>query len=242
MDDFSRYSAPDMVADAGPPQVRKTHAESLSIVLEEARPLSFRTLLSAAVLTIASTARAAVPSRFHATTIASGTSQPAALAFTPDGRLLVAEKASGKLRVVKNGALLATPFLDVTQVLQAPLTFDSYSERGLLGVAGDPGFPAPPSVYGYYSVCKVAGSGTCQVAKNRVARVSAGYQGNPDRADPASHVVLLADIDSHTGIHNAGWVGFGPLDGKLYVSVGDSGTGGTKAQDLASLSGKVLRL
>src|SRR5262245_31755225 len=160
----------------------------------------------------------------------------------PDGRLLVAEKANGRLRMVKSGALLSTPFLDLAQVLQAPLTFDNYSERGLLGVAVDPGFPGAPFVYIYYSVCKVSGAGTCQVAKNRVARATAGYQGNPDRADPASHVVLLDDIDSDTGIHNAGWVGFGPVDGKLYVSVGDSGTGGGKSQDLASLNGKVLRL
>ncbi len=172
----------------------------------------------------------------------SGLSQPTALAFAPDGRLFVTERADGRIRIVKNGALLTTPFLDLGQVLKAPLTFDNYSERGLLGLAIDPGFPAAPYVYLYYSVCKVAGSGSCQVAKNRVARVTAGYQGNADRADPASHVVLLDDIDSDTGIHNAGWLGIGPIDGTLYVSVGDSGTGGAKAQDLASLSGKVLRL
>jgi glucose/arabinose dehydrogenase len=200
-------------------------------------------LLAAASLAAAAPATAAgVPTGFQDTTVASGVSQPAALGFAPDGRLFVAEKASGRLRVVKNGALLGTPFLDVTQVLPAPLTLDSYSERGLLGVAVDPGFPAVPFVYVYYSVCKIAGAGTCQVSKNRVARVSAGDQGNPDRADPASHVVLLDDIDSDTDIHNGGWLGFGPLDGKLYVAVGDSGTGGAKAQDLTSLNGKVLRL
>src|SRR5262245_17275524 len=190
---------------------------------------------------------AGLPAGFQATTIASGLEQPAGLGFSPDGRLFVAEK-TGKLRLIKDGALLATPFLDAADLAQPPQRFDDYSERGLLGVAVDPGFPAVPFVYVYYSVCKVAGSNPsdpsdqCEVAKNRVARVSAGYQGDPDRGDPASQVVLLDDIDSDTGIHNGGWLGFGPLDGKLYVSIGDSGTGGQKAQDLGSLSGKVLRL
>jgi hypothetical protein len=82
----------------------------------------------------------------------------------------------------------------------------------------------------------------CALAKNRVARVTAGLQGNPDRADPASHVVLLDDIDSDAGNHNGGWIDFGPLDRKLYVSVGDGGSVHTKSQDMTSLNGKVLRL
>ncbi len=144
--------------------------------------------------------------------------------------------------MVKNGVLLATPFLDITQVLQPPFAFDDFSERGLLGVTFDPGFPANPYVYVYYTVCKVPGSGSCQTAKNRVARFTVGYQGNPDRADPTSQVVLLDDIDSDAGNHNGGWIDFGPLDGKLYVSVGDGGAVHTKSQDLGSLNGKILRL
>jgi len=182
-----------------------------------------------------------LPTGFQSTTIATGLSEPAGLGFSPDGRLFVAEK-TGKLRLIKNGALLPAPFIDAADLVQAPQSFDTYSERGLLGVAVDPGFPGVPYVYLYYSVCKVPGPDVCQVAQNRVARVSAGYQGDPDRGDPASQLILLDDIDSDTGIHNGGWLGVGPLDGKLYVSVGDSGTGGAKSQDNASLNGKVLRL
>src|SRR5262249_15549126 len=86
------------------------------------------------------------------------------------------------------------------------------------------------------------GSGSCLTAKNRVARFTAGYQGNPDRADPPSQVILLDDIDSDAGNHNGGWLDFGPLDGKLYVSTGDGGSVHTKSQDLNSLNGKILRL
>ena len=45
--------------------------------------------------------------------------------FSPDGRLLVCEQA-GTLRVIKNGALLTTPFVT--------LTVDPAGERGLIGV------------------------------------------------------------------------------------------------------------
>ena len=97
-----------------------------------------------------------------------------------------------------------------------PLTFDDALERGLLGVAFDPDFPSTPYVYIYYSVCKVPGADECQIAKNRVARVTAGYEGNPDRADPSSLVAARR--------HRLIWHPQRRLraaDGKLYVSVGD---------------------
>src|SRR5262245_65203240 len=111
-----------------------------------------RTLVAAALVLVglSTSAPATVPNGFQDVTLASGFSQPAGLAFAPDGRLFVAEK-TGDLRIVKNGVLLATPFLDATQLVQAPLAFDDYLERGLLGVAFDPEFPTVPYVYIYYS-------------------------------------------------------------------------------------------
>src|SRR5262245_31554344 len=53
---------------------------------------------------------ASLPSGFTETLIASGIASPTAMAFAPDGRLFVCEQG-GKLRVIKNGTLLATPFL-----------------------------------------------------------------------------------------------------------------------------------
>src|SRR5262249_46173527 len=133
------------------------------------------------------------------------------------------------------------PFLDVTQLVGPSVTFDDFSERGLLGVAFDPDFAENSFVYIYYSVCKEPGQAHCKTAKNRVARVTASH-GNPDVADPASHVLLLDDIDSDAGNHNGGWIGFGPVDGKLYVAIGDGGADHTKSQQLGSLNGKILRL
>ena len=214
-------------------------------IARRSSPLSaIRLAILAALACLLPAARvlADVVAGFQDLEVVSGLSQPAALGFAPDGRLFFTEKASGRVRVIKNGALLDAPFFDANDVIQPPAYFDSFLERGMLGIAFDPDFATTQYVYLYYSICKVPGSGMCQTAKNRVVRVTAGYQGSPDQADPASQVILLDDIDNDAGSHNAGWLGFGPLDGKLYVSVGDGGLIHTKAQDLGSLDGKILRL
>ena len=59
---------------------------------------------------IAQGTAATLPSGFQETVIASGLASPTAMAFAPDGRIFVCQQG-GQLRVIKNGALLATPFL-----------------------------------------------------------------------------------------------------------------------------------
>lgn len=81
---------------------------------------------------------ATLPTGFTEAVFASGLSNPTAMAFAPDGRLFVCQQG-GQLRVVKNGALLATPFVS--------LTVSSAGERGLLGVAFDPNFATNQFVY-----------------------------------------------------------------------------------------------
>src|SRR5688572_30402815 len=89
------------------------------------------------------TARAAtLPAGFAETRVAAGLDRATAMAIAPDGRIFVAQQG-GALRVVKNGALLAQPFLT--------LTVNSSSERGLLGVAIDPAFETNQFVYLYYT-------------------------------------------------------------------------------------------
>ncbi len=187
---------------------------------------------------------AAVANGFQDAVVVTSLSGPSVLAFAPDGRLFIGEKASGRIRVYKNGALLAQPFLDLDDFAPAGTYFDTFNERGLLGITFDPTFASNGFVYVYYSLCKTPanppqpGTNTCQLAKNRVAR----FVANGDVVNPASHVVLLDDIDSDAGNHNSGWLGFGPLDAKLYVAAGDGGSTSAKAQNLASLNGKILRL
>ncbi|HEX6976486.1 MAG TPA: PQQ-dependent sugar dehydrogenase, partial [Vicinamibacterales bacterium] len=87
---------------------------------------------------------AAIPPGFEDTLVASVES-PTALAFTPDGRLLITSQR-GELRVVQNGTLLPTPVLDLSSRLC------NNSERGLLGVAVDPAFTSNRFVYVYYTL------------------------------------------------------------------------------------------
>src|SRR5207344_313557 len=97
------------------------------------------------------------PSGFVDEAVAIGLSSPTAMAFAPDGRIFVCQQG-GQLRVIKNGALLTTPFLTV------PTTADG--ERGLLGVAFDPGFSNNQFVYVYYTV-------TTAPVHNRISRFTA---------------------------------------------------------------------
>jgi len=182
---------------------------------------------------------ATVPPGFQETLVVDGLTAPATLAFAPDGRLFVGEQTTGRIAIVKNGT--ATTFLDVNTVVPPGTRFDSYFERGLLGIAFDPEFATNGLVYVYHTLCKQPPpSGTCPAgqAKNRVIRVHA----IGDVTDGGTPDVIVDDIDSDAGNHNAGWIGFGPVDGKLYVATGDGGEDHTKSQNLASLSGKILRL
>jgi glucose/arabinose dehydrogenase len=142
------------------------------------------------------------------------------MVFAPDGRLFVCLQ-TGQLRVIKNGALLPTPFVS--------LSVDSSGERGLLGVAFDPNFGSNHFVYLYY---------TTSVAPihNRISRFTA----NGDVAVAGSETVLV-DLDNLSSAinHNGGAIHFGP-DGKLYAGVGENATS-SNAQTLANRLGKILR-
>src|SRR5262245_60242202 len=86
---------------------------------------------------------AATPPSFS-DTLVTAVELPTALAFTPDGRMLIASQP-GRLRVYQNGSLLTTPAID----LSAEICDDV--ERGLLGVAVDPGFASNHFIYLYYT-------------------------------------------------------------------------------------------
>lgn len=166
-------------------------------------------------------AAAILPSGFTETLVASGLASPTAMAFAPDGRLFICEQG-GRVRVVKNGSLLPSPFV--------ALPVHSAGERGLLGVAFDPDFTSNQYVYVYYTA-------TSPTYHNRISRFTA----SGDVAAAGSELVLL-DLDPLSGAlnHNGGALHFGP-DGMLYAAVGDNANG-VNAQSLANLHGKILRL
>ena len=142
-------------------------------------------------------AAATLPSGFQDRLLAS-TGKPTALAFTPDGRMLVATQP-GQLRMYKNGQLLATPALNISSKICAN------SERGMLGVAVDPNFSTNKYVYLYYTYNKfgVCPTGQPTNANNPVNRVSR-FVMSGDTVDPATEKVLIDNIPSPNGNHNAG--------------------------------------
>lgn len=177
---------------------------------------------------------AAVPAGFTDTLVAS-VGAPTALAFTPDGRLLIATQP-GRLRVYQSGSLLSTPAIDFTNQWPGGSRICSNFERGLLGVAVDPNFLVNNYIYLYYTFNK---DYTCpnSTVVNRVSRLA--MSGNTVLTTTES--VLVDNIPSTNGNHNAGDVQFG-ADGLLYISAGDAGTGGSNARTLSNLAGKILRI
>ena len=136
------------------------------------------------------------------------------------------------MEVWQNGTRLQANFFANT-----PLSTQTISERGLLGVAFDPNYASNHFVYVYYTT-------TAADNHNRVSRFTADASG--DLALAGSETVLL-ELDPHTaGNHNGGAIHFGP-DGKLYIAVGDdanqdNSTGTPNAQRLSTLHGKLLRI
>lgn len=164
------------------------------------------------------TAQAQLPEGFARVRIAEGL-DPTTMALAPDGRIFITEK-SGKVRIVRDGELLADPFLQ--------LEVDNFNERGLGGIAFHPDFEQNNYVYIYYTVP--------DGGHNRISRFTA----NGDYAIPGSEEVIL-DLDPLNGtIHNGGAMAFGP-DGKLYVATGD-GAYQQNSQSMDNLLGKFLRL
>ncbi len=160
---------------------------------------------------------------FKDTAIVTGLNQPTAMEFSPDGRIFVSEQG-GSLRVIKNGVLLATPFLSIP--------VDSTGERGLLGIAFDPDFSANGYVYIYLTA-------TSPTIHNVVSRFTASSY-NPDIALSNSEKIILSLETLNAVNHNGGAIHFGK-DGKLYVAVGNNGIG-SYSQSLSTRLGKMLRI
>jgi glucose/arabinose dehydrogenase len=171
---------------------------------------------------------AAPPFPLRLQPVAAGLDAPVFVAAPPgDARLFVVER-TGRVRLIKDGALLAVPALDIS----ARVSTDG--ERGLFSVAFDPQF----ATNGYFFVNFTDLTG--DVALERFQMSPA----NADVADPASALRLVTVTHRTFSNHNGGRVAFGP-DGFLYLSVGDGGGAGDPfgaGQDLNTLLGKLLRI
>lgn len=160
--------------------------------------------------------------------VASGLSQPLYLtAPAGDSRLFIVERP-GRIRIVANGALLATPFLDISSQTT------SAGERGLLSMAFHPQYAQNGSFFIYYT------DSNGDIAVDRM-KVSAG---NANLADPATAGRVITIPHREFSNHNGGQLAFG-ADGYLYIGTGDGGGAGDplrNGQNLNSLLGKILRL
>ena len=139
-------------------------------------------------------------------------------------RIFVVEKG-GLIRVIKNGQVLSTPFLDIRSKVSRG------SEQGLLGLAFHPGYASNRVFVINYTDT----NGDTRVASLKTSS-------NPDVADASSEEVFLF-VDQPFANHNGGHVTFGPF-GYLFVGLGDGGGAGDpgdRAQDLAKPLGKILR-
>ena len=139
-------------------------------------------------------------------------------------RLFIAEK-TGRIRILKNGALNPAPFLDISSRVS------NGSEQGLLGLAFHPQYATNHRFYVDYT----DGSGNTHVVEFLAST-------NPDSASATEREILF--VTQPASNHNGGQLAFGP-DGYLYIALGDGGGGGDQfhnGQNLGSLLAKILRL
>lgn len=178
---------------------------------------------------------AAQPAPYQLVEIASGLTRPLYVTHAGDGsgRLFIVEQG-GLIKIWQDGAVLDTPFLDVSELISQEARSADYTERGLLGLAFHPDFAANGQFFINYTERQNHGT--------VVARYTVSAD-DPNRADPASEVQLLY-VPQPYGNHNGGHMAFGP-DGYLYISLGDGGSGGDpqgNGQNLGTLLGTLLRI
>jgi glucose/arabinose dehydrogenase len=171
--------------------------------------------------------------------ITDGLTLPTAFAEPADhsGRLFVCEQ-EGRIRIIKNGTLLPTPFLDITGEI---VKKEGYDERGLLGLAFHPDFAKNGKFYVYCSMpAKSAGANH----RNVVREYTVAKGANTVNKNTARTVIEYPEPEAN---HNGGDLKFGP-DNFLYITAGDGGGANDRhgehgnAQNLGNLLGKILRI
>ncbi|MCH7596685.1 MAG: PQQ-dependent sugar dehydrogenase [Planctomycetes bacterium] len=159
--------------------------------------------------------------------VAAGLNDPLFVTHAPGDfdRIFIVER-SGRIKILKNGVVLLSAFLDLAPDLT------SGGEQGLLGLAFHPDYQTNGAFFVNY---------TDTSGRTVVARY--GVSADPDVADATEEILLR--IAQPFENHNGGWIGFGP-DGYLYVAMGDGGDRndpGNRAQDTQNqLLGKILRI
>lgn len=142
------------------------------------------------------------------------------------GRIFVLEKV-GRIRIVEDGKLLDTPFLDISDKVSLS------SEQGLLGLAFPPDYATGGTFFINY---------TNKIGDTVIARYSVSAA-DPNQADSFSELPIL-QLDQPAPNHNGGMLAFGP-DGYLWIGMGDGGAANDRfgnGQNPQTLLAKMLRI
>jgi glucose/arabinose dehydrogenase/PKD repeat protein len=196
-------------------------------------------------------AATSLPAGFQETTMVSGLDQPTAVAWTPDGRMLIAEKP-GRVRVVSAaGQLAATPVIDISDHV------NNYWDRGFLGIAVDASFTSNHYVYLLYT-WESNPLNTSAAKSSRLTRITLA-----DDNTTSAETILLGKstsqpcptpantvdcLPSDSPSHSIGTVRSDPADGTLWVGAGDGAGFGAvdtmafRSYDDAGYNGKILHI
>ena len=167
----------------------------------------------------------ALPTGYQLEALLEGLHLPTALTAMPDGRLLITEQETGRVRVVRDGQLLDEPWFELP-VRFSPKVF--FQELGLVGIAADPLFERNRYVYIYYTEESDEG-----VGQTVFARLT-------DANGRGTELTKLVTIQLASETHIAGGIAFQGEDAIL-LGVGDNEQP-ESAPRLDSLVGKVLRI
>ena len=160
--------------------------------------------------------------------VVSGLDSPVYVTSAKDGtgRLFVVEQP-GRIRVIKNGVLLPTPFLDISNMVSTG------AEQGALGLAFHPSYRTNGLFYVYFTLQW----GDVAINQFKVSST------DPDVAVRSSSRRMMTIAHPYDN-HNGGMITF-DKNGYLFIGTGDGGGGGdpgNRAQSRNSLLGKILRI
>ncbi len=179
-----------------------------------------------------------LPSGFTAATVVSGLGSSTTMTFAPDGRLFVLEQG-GNVELVRS---------DGTTWTALHLNVDAQGERGLLGIAFDPGFSTNHYVYLYYTNPNPGAAPWATEEHNQLSRFTVD-DANPQEPTFVGEAPILDWNNLSDAMnHNGGAIHFGS-DGMLYADAGDNAQTFTQggntyrvSQTLSDLLGKQLRI
>ena len=158
--------------------------------------------------------------KFRVETVAENLEVPWSIVFAPDGRIFFTERP-GRVRLIENGKLRKKPMFVLSDVKLS-------SETGLMGMVLHPNFEENHLLYFVYVYEKDG---------DKFVRVSRYKEENATLINPLTIIENIPAAKFHAGTR----LGFGPKDGKLYITTGDA-TRQKRAQKLSSINGKTLRL